>query len=111
MTSHDWADLLLHLMPVAFALKTAIFLVLFLILLRQTSSTALGRWIVAMFGCTFLASAVITDLTYYLFLIADPATVNTVAEWVIVIGTVITPLAVAACGIAVVWINYRLNRI
>ena len=107
--ANDLAALFLYLMPVAFGVKTVVFFILAIILFRQVARTPLGRWLTAFMASTMLASLVVTELVWYLTRIADPQDVNTIEEWLIVVGSVVAPALVVTAGLMVTISNFRIT--
>lgn len=102
MTRDTIANLLIHGMPLAVALKTIAFLILWIILWRQPTDTPLGKWVNVFFLFTFLTSILVTDLTRYLTQQATAEDVTTIHDWVLIIGFNILPLLTAMAGTMVV---------
>jgi hypothetical protein len=96
------ATLLIAGMPWAVGIKTLAFLALWLILWRQPTDTALGRWVTVFFFLTFLTSAHVTYLTSYLTRNATADDVEGLSEWGLIIGLNVLPIATAMAGIGVV---------
>jgi hypothetical protein len=110
MTHHDIAAVLLLMMPVATAVKTLSFLIISLIMLRQASKTPLGHWILGLFLATTCMSFIFTDLTYYLYTVAEPENINTTQEWFLLTGVSTLPFAVSICAVMVAVWNRRLDN-
>lgn len=107
MGGRSLAEFCLLLMPAGFGFKTVVFLILATILSFQTSTGPLGRWLTAFFWATFCASTVVTYLTWYLYVIADGANIDTAQEWAIVLAVDLVPWGVTVTGMFVAWFNFR----
>lgn len=102
LSSETFGRFLIDAMPYSAWIKTFAFLVVWLLLALQGSSTRLGRWLNRFFLATFLTSVSVAILTGYVAGL-DTNGPNNKYEWAIAGAMNILPFVVGICGLFVAY--------